>query len=288
MIRSLSTGITGLQQFQQRMDVISNNIANVNTTGFKSARVNFADSFSQTLRGSTSADGTSSGTSAIQIGSGVVTAAINNLYTQGSITRTGVSTDLAISGEGFFIVRDPVTNVEFATRAGEFRLDANGYLISSTGLRVQGFSDVAQTTRGDVMIDDKERPDTVEADATFVSFSIDNLGAVKVRMSDNSEYTRAQILLQRFNDPQALTKEGLNLYSGIGAAGPLGGADSPQSQPPGSNGLGRLEAGALELSNVDLANEFSGMITTQRAFQASARIITTSDEMLQELVNLKR
>ena len=111
---------------------------------------------------------------------------------------------------------------------------------------------------------------------------------VKVRLSDGSEYTRGQVLLQRFSDPQALQKEGLNLYSGIGSAGPLGGGTAPLAEAPGTNGLGRIESGALELSNVDLANEFTSMITTQRAFQASARIITTSDEMLQELVNLKR
>jgi flagellar hook protein FlgE len=109
-----------------------------------------------------------------------------------------------------------------------------------------------------------------------------------VRLTDNSEYTRGQILLQRFNDPQALMKEGQNLYSGLGAAGPLGGSSSPTPAAPLTNGLGTVVSGALEGSNVDLANEFASMITTQRAFQANARVITTSDEMLQELVNLKR
>lgn len=288
MIRSLSTGISGIQQFQQKMDVISNNIANSNTTGFKAGRVNFADSFSQTLRSSTSADGTSSGTSAIQIGSGVTTAAINNQYTQGGLAHTGVPTDLAISGEGFFMVRDPVTGATFATRSGEFKLDANNYLITTTGLRVQGFTDSGLSNRGDVQVDALDRPADVDPDARYESFSIDKLGRVIVQLDSGEAYARGQILLQRFSDPQALNKEGLSLYSGIGNAGPLGGAGAPTAQPAGTNGLGRLEAGALELSNVELANEFSGMITTQRAFQASARIITTSDEMLQELVNLKR
>ena len=98
---------------------------------------------------------------------------------------------------------------------------------------------------------------------------------------------RAQILLQRFSDPQALLKQGNNLYSGLGSAGPLGGT-TPRAETPGTNGLGNIESSALELSNVDLANEFANLITTQRGFQASARIITTSDEVLQELVNLKR
>jgi flagellar hook protein FlgE len=288
MVRSLNSGISGIQQFQQRMDVISNNIANVNTTGFKSGRTDFADSFSQTLRSSSPASGSASGTSAIQIGSGVVTAAIKNIYTQGSVTRTGFQTDLAVSGDGFFVVRDPVTSVEFVTRAGDFRLDANGFLTTNTGLHVQGFSDSALTTRGDVQVDGTQRPLTLDPAATFSSFSIDTEGFIKVLLSDGSGYTRGQVLLQRFSDPQALQKEGQNLYSGISSAGPLGGAAAPQAEAPGSNGLGRIDTGALELSNVDLANEFTSMITTQRAFQASARIITTSDEMLQELVNLKR
>ncbi|MFM1770089.1 MAG: hypothetical protein RJA22_2618 [Verrucomicrobiota bacterium] len=290
MIRSLTTGISGIQNFQGEMDVISNNIANVNTVAYKSARVDFADSFSQTLRESSGGDGTTAGTLPLQVGTGVVTTATKNLFTQGAISRTGLTTDLAISGDGFFIVRDPVSLSEFATRAGDFRLDANGYLTSNTGLRIQGFSDSGLATPGDVRIHDDPatRPAGVSATADFASFSIASDGKIKIRLSNGEEYTRGQILMQRFNDPQILTKEGNNLYSGIAAAGPLGGSGSPASAAPGTNGLGFIESGALESSNVDLANEFANMITTQRGFQASARIITTSDEMLQELVNLKR
>jgi flagellar hook protein FlgE len=288
MIRSLNSGVSGIQQFQEKMDVIGNNIANVNTTGFKSARLDFADAFSDTLRTSSSATGTSSGTPAIQIGSGVGTSAVRNIYTQGAITTTGYQTDMAISGDGFFVVRDPVTNVDFVTRAGNFRLDANNFLVTDSGLRVQGFNDNGLTTRGDIAVDASQVPATTTPGATMTAFSIDLEGHVKVKMSDGSEFTRGQILLQRFSDPQSLQKEGLNLYSGIGSAGPLGGNTAPVAQPPGSNGLGRIESGALELSNVDLAGQFTDMITTQRAFQACARVITTSDEMLQELVSLKR
>jgi flagellar hook protein FlgE len=283
MIRSLTSAVSGIQQFQQRMDVIGNNIANVNTVAFKSARTNLADSFSQTL-----ASSNLGGDAAAQIGLGVVTSGIYNQYTQGAINRTGVETDLAISGEGFFVVRDPISSNVFVTRAGDFRLDSNNYLITNGGLRVQGFSDSALTTRGDIQIDAVDRPVTADPDATLVSFGIDGLGRISVRLSDGSEYVRAQVLMQIFSNPQGLIKEGNNLYSGIGAAGPLGGAANPTPEPPGSNGMGRVQSGALELSNVDLSNEFSNLIQTQRAFQANARIITTSDEMLQELVNLKR
>jgi flagellar hook protein FlgE len=279
MVRSLTSGISGLQQSQVRMDVISNNIANVNTTAFKYGRVEFADSFSQTLQGSSASTGTTSGTDAMQIGSGVATSAIQNVYTQGSISRTGFETDLAISGEGYFVVKNPQTGTEYATRAGDFRLDSNGYLVTSTGLRVQGYSD-GGTTMGDIKIDCTGATDPT---AKMESFTIDKSGVVTVKPEGEDSFTRGQVLLQRFSDEQALMKEGDNLYSGLSLAGPLS-----QSSAPNTSGLGYLQSGALELSNVDLATEFTSMITTQRGFQASSRVITTTDEMLQELVNLKR
>jgi flagellar hook protein FlgE len=287
MVRSLNSGVSGIQQFQEKMDVIGNNIANVNTTGFKSARVDFADSLSDTLRGSTAATATTSGSSAIQIGTGVTTSSIKNIFTQGALVRTGAQTDLMVTGDGFFVVRDPVSDFQYVTRAGNFRLDANGYLVTDSGMRVQGFSDPALATRGDILVDATGRPATSDPAAVMTSWSISHEGDIKIKLSDGSEYVRGQVLLQRFSDPQALTKEGQNLFSGIGSAGPLGGA-APTAAAPGTSGLGRIESGALELSNVDLAQEFADMITAQRAFQANARIITTSDEMLQELVNLKR
>src|SRR4051794_37791997 len=128
MLRSLSSGVSGIQAFQQEMDVISNNIANVNTTGFKASRVDFADAFSETLRGSSGASGAASDTPASQIGLGVAISGISTNYSSGPLAGTGFPTDMAVDGEGFFTVRDPVTGNQFATRAGDFRLDSNGYL----------------------------------------------------------------------------------------------------------------------------------------------------------------
>lgn len=290
MLRALSSGVSGIQQFQNRLDVIGNNIANSNTIAFKSARADFADAFSQTLQVS-SAGSSGSGQAGMQVGSGVTTSAVKNIFTQGALNRTGVGTDLAIDGDGFFIVKDPVSGAEFATRAGDFRLDTNGYLITNKGLRVQGFStgdNTATGTRGDIQIDATYAPATTDPNARMSTFSISKNGDVEVQMSDGTSFRRAAITLQRFNDPQALLKAGENLYSGIGAAGPLGGTSSPQAELPSTNGLGGIQSSALELSNVDLANEFANLIATQRGFQASARIITVSDEILQELVNLKR
>lgn len=292
MLRALSSGVSGIQQFQNRLDVIGNNIANSNTIAFKAARTDFADAFSQTLQVS-SASSSGAGQSGMQVGSGVNTAAVKNIFTQGALNRTGVGTDLAISGDGFFIVRDPVSGIDYATRAGDFRLDANGFLITNKGMRVQGFDTGNNTSvgsRGDIRInaDPGFVPATIDPAATMTTFSIAKNGTVNVQMSDGSEFLRATITLQRFNDTQALLKQGDNLFSGIGAAGPLGGTTSPQAEIPGTNGLGEIQANSLELSNVDLANEFANLISTQRGFQASARIITVSDEILQELVNLKR
>lgn len=204
-------------------------------------------------------------------------------YTQGTTSRTGVQTDLAITGEGFFVVRDSVSGAEFVTRAGDFRFDQNGYLITNKGMRVQGFTDSGLSTRGDIQMNGDGRPSTSSPTATVSGYSIDGEGRVNVRLSDNTQFVRGQILLQNFQDPQALVKEGDSLYSTPPTAGPL---TTPAT--PGSPGVGRLQSGELELSNVDLTNEFSNLITTQRGFQASARIITTSDEFLQEVVNLKR
>lgn len=275
MLGSLQTGVSGLQEFQQRMDVIGNNIANVNTSGYKTARIDFADAFSQSLQ-------TTGTAGSMQVGTGVTTASIKNQYTQGSLIRTGNTTDLAIVGEGFFVVKDD-GGQEFATRAGEFKLDDSGYLVTNQGLRVQGYSDAGLSARGDIRINETGAPVSATPGAKVTSFGIGSDGLIRVRLDDGTEFDRGQVLLQLFQDPQALVKEGNNLLSGFSAAGPLA-----QIEVPGRQGLGKMEAGALEMSNVDLAGEMSSLITTQRAFQASARIITTSDELLQEVVNLKR
>ena len=283
MIRSLSSAVSGIQQFQQELDVIGNNIANVNTLAFKAARTDLADSFSQTLSVSSMAGGSTE-----QVGLGVTTAAITNQYTQGAITRTGVQTDLAVAGEGFFVVKDPVSSSLYVTRAGDFQVDQNGYLVTNGGLRVQGYNDLALSALGDIQIDAAVRPASSSPTATMAAYSIDSLGKVSISLTDGSEYVRGQILMQNFTNPQGLIKQGNNLYAGIGAAGPLGGSGAPTPAAAGTSGLGQIQSGALELSNVDLSNEFANLIQTERAFQANARMITTSDEMLTELVNLKR
>jgi len=274
LLQSLSSGVSAMQQFQQELDVIGNNIANVATTGYKGADVEFSDALSQTMQGA-------GATGAMQVGTGVTTGSIANRFTQGAINATGNPTDLAISGNGFFVVKDPVTNAQFATREGNFTVDTSGYLVLN-GMRVQGYSDAALSTPGDIKIDNTGA--TGGSTAPIQSWNFDSKGDVIVTLTDNTTFTRGQVLLQNFQSPQMLVKEGGSLYSNMVGAGPM----ATQLSAPSTNGLGKLEIGALEGSNVDLTTELSNLITTQRAFEANSKVITTSDEVLQTLVNLKR
>jgi flagellar hook protein FlgE len=273
MLLSLDSSASALDQFQQSLDVIGNNIANVNTVGFKSANTDFADAFSQTLGSNSSGS--------MQIGTGVLTSAITNQFTQGTITSTGVQTDMAINQNGFFMVKDPTTNQEYATRDGEFHVDTNGYLITNSGMRVQGYSDAGLTTLGDIKIDNTGAPNGDTAAVSSYTFA--SSGNVNVQLTDGTQFTRGQILLQNFSDPSQLIKSGDNLYSGLTLAGPL---STPSA--PDANGLGSIVTGSLEMSNVDLAGQLTSLITTQRAYEANTKVITTSDEILQDLVNLIR
>jgi flagellar hook protein FlgE len=283
MLQALTSAVSGLDAFQQEIDVIGNDIANVDTVAYKSATTDLADSFSQTLANSDLGGGAS-----IQIGLGVVTAGIYNEFTQGAINPTGVQTDMAISGSGFFVVQDPLSGTQYATRAGDFQLNSNGYLVTPGGMEVIGYTTPAKTTIGPIQINDANMPAAdASAGATMSSWSVDPSGNIDITLSDGTSYVTGQILLQNFSNPNGLVKEGNNLYGNIGIAGPLGGSTSPTPAAPGTNGLGTIQSGALEESNVDLSSEFANLIETQRAFQANARIITTSDEMLQDLVDMK-
>jgi flagellar hook protein FlgE len=285
-----------MQQLQQEMDVIGNNIANANTTGYKSARVAFEDSFSQTLRAASPGTATRSNTAPVQIGTGVNTSAIQSNFSQGASAVTGNTgnkgaEDLFIHGNGFFVVNDPLNGNQYVSRAGDFHFDTQGYLLTQNNFRVQGYSETAATATPDTLntsvIGDLRLTDPSRS-SPITKYNIDAQGVINVTLADGSQFVRGQILLQNFQSPDALVKEGNNLYSGLIAAGPLGGATPTPAAPGATNGLGTIQAGALELSNIDLANEFANLIITQRSFQASAKIITTSDEMLQDVINLKR
>jgi len=261
MLLSLDSGVSALEQFQQQLNVIANNIANVNTVGFKSADVNFADTLSETL--GTNAAGTT------QIGTGVMTASITNDFsTPGSLDNTGVKSDLAISGNGFFVVKDPTTGNSYVTQDGTFTVDGNGYFVNSTGMRLQGVA-------GDIQLPASTSTASVDG------YQVGSDGTITADLSDNTTASAGQIALQNFTNPDQLVKVGGNLYTATTAAG---GLTTPVAA--GTAGLGTIDSGYLEMSNVDLAGQLTALITTQRAYEANSKVITTSDNVLQTLVNL--
>lgn len=281
LIGTLTSGVSALRSFTKGLEVIGNNIANVNTTAYKSNQASFSDSFSNTLRGSAPSTATGSNQSAMQVGTGVTLNGISTNFTQGSVSSTGSTTDLAISGNGYFIVENPTDGSLYATRAGEFRWDDQGYLVNQQGYRVQGLNEGAL---GDIRLDQ-----SLPAGVKLQSKSIDESGNVIEFYSDGTTATTNQLLLKNFSDPSALMKEGNNMYSGFEAAGPINGvALDATNDIPNQGGLGKIQSGALELSNVDLTEEFANMITAQRSFQASSRLVTVSDTVLEDIVNLKR
>ncbi len=269
MMRSLYSGVAGLRAHQARMDVIGNNIANINTIGFKKSRAVFQDMLSQTIRGASEPDANLGGMNAIQIGLGVSLGSIDVVHTQGAAAATGSNMDVMIQGDGYFVVADFDGDNQKYTRAGNFGFDEEGNLIvTSTGLFV---------------LDSNQNTINVEIE-NVRNVSIDAQGYI-VYIDENNEIRRsiAPIGIAKFNNPMGLEKNGQNMYSVSGNSGlpQIAGAN-------GEHGQGSIITGSLEMSNVDLAEEFTDMIITQRGHQANARTIRTSDEMLQELAQIKR
>ena len=392
MLRSLFAGITGLRAHQTMLEVAGNNIANVNTTGFKASQTVFQDTLSQLLAGAGAPQGANGGTNPAQVGLGVKTAAIETNFAQGSAQNTGRSTDLMIDGDGFFVVHD--NGQTLYTRAGSFSFDTNGRLVTPEGAVVQGWSanngvintnampgdirlpigtqlqpqatknvtvggnlpgdqtggtpvvttiDVydaqgnkstltasftkTSATSWDVTVSDgtsTSAPQAVNFKAdgsnptpaavsfngmtidlsgitnfagdktvsatsqdgsgmgSLQSFSMSPDGTLVGVFSNGLKQPLGQIALANFNNPPGLEKVGDSLYRTTANSG------TAQLGVAGTGGFGQLDSGMLEMSNVDLAQEFTNLIIAQRGFQANSRVITTSDQILQELVNLKQ
>jgi flagellar hook protein FlgE len=395
MLRSLFAGITGLRQHQTMMDVTGNNIANINTTGFKSSTTVFQDTLSQVLRGAGAPGEAAGGTNPAQVGLGVRLAAITNNFAQGSAQTTGRSTDLMIQGDGFFVVRNGGENLY--TRAGAFSFDTDGRLVTPEGAAVQGWSATngaidLNSPVGDIVLPvGSVLPPVATSNVTFTgnlpadaavgtvvrssirvydatgaaipldvtatlgaggvwtlassagtlspaTLSFTGSGATPSATSvtftapggqvialDTSKLTGfagqnsmtatgqngssvgtlqaftmspdgvlvgvfsnglksplAQIALANFNNPTGLEKVGGSMYRTTVNSG------NEQLGLAGTAGRGLLSSGQLEMSNVDLAAEFTNLIVAQRGFQANSRVITTSDQILEDLVNIKR
>jgi flagellar hook protein FlgE len=274
LINSLSSGISALDSFSQGLQVIGNNIANVNTTAFKSGSTSFADSFSNTLQ----AASPSSDTAAIQIGSGVQLNGINTDFSQGTMVQTSNVTDLAVSGSGYFVVKNPSNSATSATRDGSFSFDSSGNLINA-----QGFQVLDSTGAAISVSNCKSSAGAAITYANTSSVTIGTDGTVTAYDSAGNVYSGQKIGLLSVTNQSKLMNQGNNLYdfsaTGSTLAANLGAASS--------GSLGAIESGRLEQSNVDLTTQFGDMITAQRSFQAASRVITISDSILNDIVNLK-
>ena len=393
MLRSLYSGISGLRSHQTMLDVTGNNIANVNTTAFKSSATQFRDTLSQLSQGAGGPQAQVGGTNPSQIGLGVQVAGISTNFAQGSAQATGRATDIMISGDGFFVTH--LGGDTLYTRAGSFDFDASGRLVAPDGSIVQGWGAVngfvteggaigwitlpldavapasattsallggnlpSDAATGTVLVRDVEVYDAsgaprtltisftktaggwdVEGDddgtpaipaeqdaltfaggaltsggsitvngvavdltgitgfadlttvsvtsqdgrdaGTLDSFTLAKDGTLVGSFSNGTSEAIGRIVLASFVNPGGLEKAGSSSYRATFNSG------NAEIGAPGAAGLGSLTSGALEMSNVDLSQEFTNLIVAQRGFQANARIITTSDEVLQELTNLKR
>ncbi len=262
MDKTLRTAATGLTAQQRYVEIISNNIANVNTTGFKKVRPEFQDLLYETLKpaGSVANTGTEP-LNEVQIGSGTELVATNKQYTQGDVYQTSNSLDMAISGEGFFIIRKPDNTLAY-TRDGSFQLNRNGEIVNSQGYQLEpGFK--------------------VPSDTTEVQISRDGVLSV---LTDNSSETQTlgTINLARFINPAGLKATGDNLLVETPASGPA------SFEQPGTNNTGEVLQKHLEAANVDIVEEMVNMITAQRAYELNSKAVNTADTILGTAVNLKR
>lgn len=282
MIRALYSGVSGLKNHQIRMDVIGNNISNVNTTAYKASRVNFQDMLSQTIRGTSGEYVEANSINAAQVGTGSTISSINVIYNQGPNQHTGRPLDVAISGNGFFVVKTVDSDGEecqYLTRDGAFSIDKTGNLVNSSGYQVIG-----------------AEGESIVFDDAIDHLNIDRYGMITGTYVDGTVIAEGdfQIGLCFVPNPESLMKQGNNLYSAtvntneLSYDGEGSYIDDDGFGLAGAGGRGVLESMRLESSNVDLTEEFSNMIVTQRGYQANARVITTSDKILEELINLKR
>jgi flagellar hook protein FlgE len=332
MLKSLYSGVSGMKGFQTKLDVIGNNIANVNTVGFKKSRVMFQDIVNQNIAGAVPATALSGGENPKQVGLGNRIGTIDTVHTPGSPMTTNIGTDLAINGDAFFVVTpEPGDGMSYLTKAGNFTRDGNGNLVNSNGFFVSGVAvqnaPAGSTQPGNLVqipinisVDEMSNLDASGAvinDANgnpieplkFTSYSIDTNGYINVVREDGVSGKLAMVMdaadpnFGRYymNASQAANlNENISLATTVvtnpGGLQKLGNSMYEETGNSGFSDFGRIEdnrggkmnSGLLEMSNVDLTDEFTEMIVAQRGFQANARIITTSDSILEEVVNLKR
>jgi len=262
MIRSLHTGATGMVAQQMNIDVIANNLANVNTLGFKKSRADFQDLLYQTMRapGTTTSTGNQVPTG-IQVGLGVKPSAVTKMFSQGDLKNTQSELDLAIEGKGFFQLQKPDGSIGY-TRAGNFQVDASGQIVNSDGYPL--YPQV-----------------TLPQDTTMIS--IDKQGIITVSQPGTTTPNEVgQIELANFVNPAGLSADGKSVYSETEGSG------APITGQAGTNEFGTILQGFTETANVSVVEELTQMIMAQRGYEVNSKSVTASDEMLQTANNLKR
>ncbi len=323
MVRSMYAAIAGLKTHQSKMDVIGNNISNCNTYGYKSSRATFQEAMYTTTSHASGGTDSFGGTNSAQVGYGCSLASIDKLFETSTPAATGKASDCMIVGQGFFLVGNKlgegikgvnpkqgaaedgeqldISSLKL-TRVGAFDKDEDGYIVDRSGYVVYGFSYPEGTTfpLPDGAAIDKTnlvpmkvpevKSDTQgngglngeEGEVPKVSISIDNTGVVTAKMPSGETFALGIIAVANVPNPGALEAD-VNSYYNIG-----NNTGVVEAFQPGDGNTGKLQTACLEMANVDIANEFAEMITTQRGFQANTRIITVTDQMLEELVNMKR
>ncbi len=265
-VQTLYTAATGMDAMETKLDVIANNLANINTTGFKKDRANFEDLLYRTEVHPGVQDATQTPTAVgTQVGLGVRVTSTQTDHSQGTLQQTGRTLDMAIQGKGFFQVLDPASQEQFFTRAGNFNINADGNL-------VMGSASVGRLL---------DPPVTIPQDASAIQ--INTSGEVLVRQPGQTELASVgQIQIAQFINPDGLLKEGENMYRVTDASG------QPQLGTPAQEGLGALVQGSLEASNVQPVQELIDLITTQRAFELNSQAVQAGDQIMQNISNLRR
>jgi flagellar hook protein FlgE len=290
MMSGMYAAISGLDAHQTMLDVTANNLANVDTVGYKAQSTEFSDSLSQLVQAGTSANGYSAGTNPLQVGLGAQVGSIDNVMTAGGVESTGNATDVAIQGNGWLRVANgnvattpPAFDATQYTQAGDLTFNASGYLCSQTGQYVLGYGATQNATTGTYSANTSggaNNPIVVPPGSSNVTIGPD--GSVNYQNSSGTTVTAGYISLATFPNQAGLQRDGGSLWSATAASG------TETAGQPGTAGYGQTISGELEQSNVDMGTEFTNMIEAERGYQANASTITTADQMMQTVVQMKQ
>jgi flagellar hook protein FlgE len=290
MMSGMYAAISGLDAHQTMLDVTANNLANVDTVGYKAQSTEFSDELSQLVASGSAANGYSAGTNPRQVGLGTQVGSIDNVMTAGGVESTGSATDVAIQGNGWLRVANgnvstspPTFDTTQYTRAGDLTFNASGYLCTQTGQYVLGYGVTQNASTGTYSANTAGGPNNaivVPPGSTNVTLGPD--GSVNYQTSTGTSVTAGYISLSSFPNQAGMQRDGGSLWSATAASG------AETTGQPGTGNYGQTISGELEQSNVDMGTEFTNMIEAERGYQANASTITTADQMMQTVVQMKQ